>query len=134
MDLLTKNNDQLTMIASKDEKFRIGDICRSGNIISQVVEIRFADLPGILEHVLRQSLIPSSNVSDDTSSEIQTMFGNISDSKMIITKIRGHLENENHKEIFKPGLMDFDISREKTKPRLMQLEKFLKILDLNFGN
>lgn len=134
MDLLTKNNDQLTIIASKDEKLRIGDICLSGNIISQVVEIRFADLPGILEHVLRQSLIPSSNVSDDTSSEIQTMFGNISDSKMIITKIRGHLENENHKEVFKPGLMDFDISREKTKPHLMPLEKFLKILDLNFGN
>ena len=133
MDLLTKHDDQLVIIASKDEKIRIGDIIVSDSIISQVVEVRFADLPGILEHVLRQSLIPKAQVSEDTSSEIQTMFGNISDSKMIITKIRGHLENENGKEIFKSGLMDFSVSREKTKPKLLSAEKFLKLLGLDFG-
>ena len=119
MYLLTKNDDQLVIVASKDEKIRVGDICESDGVISQVVEIRFVDLPGILEHVIRQSLIPRVEVSEDTSDEIQTMFGNISDSKMIITKIRGHLEKDNGKDVFKKGLMEFDISREKTKPKLL---------------
>lgn len=121
------------MVASKDEKIRVGDICESDGVISQVVEIRFVDLPGILEHVIRQSVIPPINVSEDTSSEIQTMFGNISDSKMIITKIRGHLENSGKTEVFKKGLMDFGISREKTKPRLLSQKKFLDCLGLSFS-
>jgi len=131
--LLTKNDDQLVIVASKDEKIRVGDICESDGVISQVVEIRFVDLPGILEHVIRQSLIPRVDVSEDTSDEIQTMFGNISDSKMIITKIRGHLEKDNGKDVFKKGLMEFDISREKTKPKLLPQKKFLDCLGLSFG-
>lgn len=133
MYLLTKNDDQLVIVASKDEKIRVGDICESDGVISQVVEIRFVDLPGILEHVIRQSLIPRVEVSEDTSDEIQTMFGNISDSKMIITKIRGHLEKDNGKDVFKKGLMEFDISREKTKPKLLPQKKFLDCLGLSFG-
>jgi len=133
MYLLSKIDDQLVIIASRNEEITVGDICESDGVISQVVEIRFADLPGILEHVIRQSLIPLSKVTEDTPIEIETMFGNIADSKMVITKIRGHLEQSDGKEIFKKGLMNFPISREKTKPKLLSHKKFLECLGLNFG-
>ena len=134
MDLLTKQDDKLFIVTAPDEKLRVGDVIQSGSIISQVVEIRFADLPGILEHVLRQSLIPRSNTIENASEQIKTMFGTVADSKLVLTKIRGHIKTQNGVEIFKQGLLDFDISREKTKPMVISTEKLMILLGLNFSS
>jgi len=133
MHLLTKHEDKLLVIASRDESVRIGDVLEADGVISQVVDIGFPDLPGIQEHILRQSLIPKTNTKENTEEEIRTMFGSIADSRIVVSKIRGHISSSDGKDIFKPGLTDFNISRETTKPIVLPPKKLVQLLNLNFG-
>ena len=64
MRLLTKKADDLVVVYSPDEHVKLGDTLFVDGIVSQVINIQFADVPGVLEHVLRKSLITESNTEE----------------------------------------------------------------------
>lgn len=131
MRILLKNQNDLLLIAPPSEKVSIGDIFRSENILSQVLDIDFADLQGIMEHILRQSLIPNANVSTDIQPEVKTILESLSDQKLVRTKIRGQIKQDGENSVLLPGLTEFDVSREKTLPKLFSPRDLFNILDLS---
>lgn len=132
MRILLKEDDKLLLIASPDEDVRIGDVIDSDGIISQTIDIQFADLPGIMEHILRKSLILKSNLSEHIQPEVRTVLETLSDQKLIVTKIRGHIINVNGKKQLKPGMTELTISRERTEPKIIPQSDLFDILGLSF--
>lgn len=132
MRILLKEDDKLLFIASPDEDVRIGDVIESDGIVSQTIDIQFADLPGIMEHILRKSLILRSNLSEHIQPEVRTVLESLSDQKLVITKIRGHIVHVNDKRQLKPGMTELRISRERTQPRIIPQSELFEILDLKF--
>ena len=130
MRILLKQDDKLLLIASPDESVRIGDVFQSGEILSQTLDLQFADLPGIMEHILRQSLIAKPNISEDIQEEVKRVLETLSDQKLIITKIRGHIVEEEGVKRLKPGLTEFNLSRERTEPQILPPKELFEILDL----
>jgi len=130
MRILLKEDDKLLFIASPDESVRIGDVFQSGEILSQTLDLQFADLPGIMEHILRQSLIAKPNISQDIQEEVKRVLETLSDQKLIITKIRGHVSEEEGVKRLKPGLTEFNLSRERTEPQILPPTELFEILDL----
>jgi len=133
MRILGKQDENLLLIATPEEDVRIGDIFQSGDILSQTLDLAFADLPGILEHILRQSLINKAKVTQDIQPEVKKVLESLSDQKLVITKIRGHLEEHDGKKILKPGLTEFKVSREKTEPKILSPSLLFEILNLSFN-
>jgi len=134
MRVLLKEEDKLLFIASPEEKVVIGDVIETDGILSQTIDIEFADLPGIMEHILRKSLIRRENISENLEPEIKTILETLSDQKLIITKIRGHISTEGSRTEVKPGFTELKISRERTEPKLIPKSELFQILDLNFGS
>ncbi|MFH0847955.1 MAG: DUF87 domain-containing protein [archaeon] len=119
MYLLTKNQDSLWIVYSPEEKLKLGDNLKIGEIVAQVVDMQFADLPGVLEHILRRSLIPKSDTKQRVQPELQNIIDTLIDQKVAVAKIRGRiLESTSpegkQKRVFKPGLVEFDLSRSKS--------------------
>lgn len=134
MRILLKNQNDLMLIAPPSEQVSIGDLFRSENILSQVLDIEFADLQGIMEHILRQSLIPNANISTDIQPEVKTILESLSDQKLIKTKIRGQIIQDGENSTLLPGLTEFNVSREKSLPKLFSPRDLFEILSLNSNN
>jgi hypothetical protein len=135
--LLTKEGDELAIVFSPEEEVRLGDSLKIDGIVAQVMDIQFADLPGVLEHILRKSLITRSEVKEHIQPEVRGIIDSLSDQKLAIAKIRGRIleivdSNGNVRKIFKTGLSEFGISRAKAEIRIMDLEELLEALDLRF--
>ena len=111
MRILYKKDSDLFFIGTPDEKVLVGDSIDSNGLISQVLDIAYADLPGILEHILRQSMIPKDQVTREILPDVKRTLETLTDQKLIITKIRGHREDN----AIQRGIGHFDVSREKTK-------------------
>jgi len=69
MYVLTKYGDELALVFSPDETVRLGDTLLVDDIVAQVIDIQFADLPGVLEHILRKSLIARSATEEHVQPE-----------------------------------------------------------------
>jgi len=134
MRILLKEDDKLLFIASPEEEVTIGDVFESGGIVSQTLDLKFADLQGIMEHILRQSLIPKRNVSEDIQPEVKRVLETLSDQKLVITKIRGHILEEEGTRVFRQGLTEFNLSRERTEPTILPSRELFEILDLPTNN
>jgi len=137
MYLLTKEADDLAIVFSPEERLRIGDTLDIDGIVAQVVDIQFADLPGVLEHILRKSLISKSEVKEHIQPEVRSVIDSLADQKLAIAKIRGRLvvvsdEKGNKKRIFKTGLSEFNISRAKAKINILDQEELFSALGLRF--
>lgn len=137
MYLLTKEADDLAIVFSPEERLRIGDTLDIDGIVAQVVDIQFADLPGVLEHILRKSLISKSEVKEHIQPEVKSVIDSLTDQKLAIAKIRGRLvvvsdEKGNKKRIFKTGLSEFNISRAKAKINILDQEELFSALGLRF--
>ena len=133
MKILFKESDELLLTASPDEKIRVGDVILSESVLSQVIEIKFLTTNSIESYILRKSLIPEENNTEVVQQEISDIMGTLLDQKLITTKIRGHLENgEGDKKILKTGMIDFNLSREKTIPKKISISELFEILELQF--
>ena len=133
MKILFKESDELLLTAQPDEKIRIGDVILSESVISQVIEIKFLTTNSIEAYILRKSLIPEENTTESIQPEISGMMGILLDQKLLVTKIRGHLEDdENGRRVLKTGIADFNLSREKTIPKKISTDELFEILELTF--
>ena len=106
MYLLTKEGDELAIVYSPEESLRLGDTLIIDGVIAQVIDIQFADLPGVLEHILRKSLISKTETKEHIQPEVKSVIDSLSDQKLAIAKIRGRMievtdEKGKKKRIFK---------------------------------
>jgi hypothetical protein len=135
MYVLTKYGDELALVFSPDETVRLGDTLLIDDIVTQVVDIQFADLPGVLEHILRKSLIAKSETEEHVQPELQSVVDSLTDQKLARTKIRGHLVSDdprNAKNVFKTGLSEFNISRASANIQRLPQDALFDALDLSF--
>ena len=133
MKILFKESDELLLTAQPDEKIRIGDVILSESVLSQVIEIKFLTTNSIEAYILRKSLIPEENTTESIQPEISGMMGTLLDQKLLVTKIRGRLEDDgNGRRVLKTGITDLDLSREKTVPKKISIDELFEILELTF--
>ena len=133
MKILLKESDELLLTAQPDEKIRIGDVILSESVLSQVIDIKFLTTNSIEAYILRKSLIPEENTTESIQPEISGMMGTLLDQKLLVTKIRGRLEDDgNGRRVLKTGITDLDLSREKTVPKKISIDELFEILELTF--
>jgi len=137
MFLLTKEGDELAIVFSPEEKIRIGDTLLVDGIVVQVMDMQFADLPGVLEHILRKSLISKAEVKEDIQPEVRSVIDLLTDQKLAIAKIRGRIIEEDDqkgqkKRVFKTGLSEFNLSRAKADIKPMDQNQLFESLGLRF--
>jgi hypothetical protein len=137
MYLLTKEADELAIVFAPEESLRIGDNLDIDGIVAQVIDIQFADLPGVLEHILRKSLIAKTETQEHIQPEVKSVIDSLTDQKLAIAKIRGRIveatdEKGNKKRTFKTGLSEFNISRAKAKINILNQEDLFNALGLCF--
>jgi hypothetical protein len=113
MRLLTKEGDTLSILLAPSEKIRIGETLKVGQLVAQVIDLRFADVPGVLEHILRRSLIPKE--IRDIPPSVKSVLDTLADHKLAVAKIRGRLEKIGEQTVFKFGFLEFDLSRMETQ-------------------
>jgi hypothetical protein len=137
MYLLTKEADDLAIVFAPEERLRIGDTLDIDGIVAQVIDIQFADLPGVLEHILRKSLVAKSEVKEHIQPEVQSVVDALTDQKLAIAKIRGRLidvtdDQGNKQRAFKTGLSEFSISRAKAQINILDQGELFAALGLQF--
>jgi hypothetical protein len=124
-------------VFAPEESLRIGDNLDIEGVIAQVIDITFADLRGVLEHILRKSLISKTETQEHIQPEVKSVIDSLTDQKLAIAKIRGRLvettdEKGNKTKIFKTGLSEFNISRAKAKIKILNQEELFNALGLCF--
>ncbi|MEP0825015.1 MAG: DUF87 domain-containing protein [Nitrososphaera sp.] len=134
MQVLYKEGDEIWIILSETEKVRVGDILNIDGIITQIVDIAFANVPGVLEHLLRKSLIPASKVAQEIQPEVKSVLDTLADKKLAVTKIRGRILQDGNASIFRSGIVELPISRARTQPALMDQGQLFDLLGLQFLN
>lgn len=137
MYLLTKESDELAIVFAPEERLRIGDNLDIDGVVAQVIDIRFADLPGVLEHILRKSLIAKTETTEHIQPQVKNVIDSLADQKLAIAKIRGHLiEVDDGKggkrKVFKTGLSEFNISRAKATINVLNQQDLFNALGLCF--
>ena len=137
MYLLTKEADELAIVYSPEEKLRLGDTLTVDGIIAQVVDINFADLPGVLEHILRKSLVAKADTKEHIQPEVKSVIDSLTDQRLAIAKIRGRIvegsdDKGNKKKVFRTGLSEFNISRSRTEIKVLGQDDLFNALGLYF--
>jgi hypothetical protein len=138
MYLLTKDKDDLWIVYSPEEELKLGDSVRIGNIVAQVVDMQFADLPGVLEHILRKSLIPKSETTERIHPEVKNILDSLIDQKVAVAKIRGRIVEDaqssgTERRAFRTGLTEFDVSRSKSEIQVLRQDELFEMLNLKSG-
>ena len=137
MYLLTKLGDELNIVYSPQEKVRLGDTLLIDDIVAQVIDIQFADLPGVLEHILRKSLIAKSETEEHIQPEVKSVIDLLADQRLAIAKIRGRIAetddgNGSIQRAFKTGLSEFNISRARSDIQILSQDDLCDALGLLF--
>jgi len=134
MYLFTKQADDLLVIFPPEERIRLGDTLFIDGVVAQVVDVRFADVPGILEHILRKSLIGETDTQQDVEPELKNYLNQLTDQKLAVAKIRGRIVNTEEQEgsqgTFKTGLSEFNISRARADIRVLGQRQLFDALKL----
>ena len=100
MKIYRKEGDVMQLISFPEEEVNKGDYLlvedqrsRRGLII-QVIDIQFANIPGILEDILRDVMTEESIQGNDVDPlDISSQVAVLKDTKLLVCKIRGALEN-----------------------------------------
>ncbi|RLG06511.1 MAG: hypothetical protein DRN59_02885 [Thaumarchaeota archaeon] len=96
--ILAKNNDTIELLASPDEPpLMRGDylLIADGDkkLLAQIIDIEYADVPGILEDTLRELASESISVKNFDPYNIGSILVGVKDSRRIIAKFRGVIAN-----------------------------------------
>ena len=126
MRILNKKGDEIYILCRPDESLRIGDCLNIGGIIAQVIDVEYATLPGILEHILRKSLLEGAETEEYIQRETKTFLDTLSDHRLAITKIRGTYDGKE----FKPGFTELSVDRSNAPISLMKPEEIANMLKL----
>lgn len=120
MKIYRKEGDVMQLISFSEEEVNKGDYllvedqrARRGLII-QVVDIQFANIPGILEDILRDVMTEESIHGNDLDPlDISSQVAVLKDTKLLLCKIRGALENgqPTHNASWLPSRINSSISR-----------------------
>jgi len=101
MRLYKKEGNTIQILSFPDEKIEKGDYLliedpsTQKGLIVQVVDVQFANAPGILEELLRDSTTDQHlNGEDFDPFQVVSHMTYIQDSNMLLCKIRGTIENE----------------------------------------
>lgn len=98
MKILSKNGDTIELLASPDEEpLTRGDYIlitdRGKSILAQVIDAEYADVPGILEDVLRELASEQLSVRNFDPYNVGSILLDVKDSRRIIAKLRGVIVN-----------------------------------------
>ena len=100
MKIYRKEGDVMQLISFPEEEVNKGDYLivedqRSHRgLIIQVIDIQFANIPGILEDILRDVMTEESIQGNDVDPlDISSQVAVLKDTKLLLCKIRGALEN-----------------------------------------
>ena len=126
MRILNKKGDEIYILCRPDESLRIGDCLNIGGIIAQVIDVEYATLPGILEHILRKSLLGGAETEENIQQEAKTFLDTLSDHRLAITKIRGTYDGKE----FRPGFTELSVDRSNASISLMRPEEVANMLEL----
>lgn len=126
MRILNKKGDEIYILCRPDESLRIGDCLNVGGIIAQVIDVEYATLPGILEHILRKSLLGRAETEEHIQQEAKTFLDTLSDHRLAITKIRGTYDGKE----FRPGFTELSVDRSNAPISLMKPEEVANMLEL----
>jgi len=130
LKVLTKEGDVIKILAEPEERIRLGESILIDNIVAQIVEVQFADVPGVLEHLLRKSLVPESQRTENLQPQLKPFLDRLADHKLLIGKIRGNIEGTEPNIKFRRGLTEFILSRSSSKPKVLDESILFKILGL----
>ncbi len=134
MYLFTKQADNLLIIFPPEERIMLGDTLFIDGVVAQVVDVRFADVPGVLEHILRKSLIGEPDKQEDVESELKNYINQLTDQKLAVAKIRGRIAEDGDKGdstgTFKTGLSEFNISRARADIHVLGQSELFDALKL----
>jgi DNA helicase HerA-like ATPase len=115
-----KEGDVMQLISYPDEEVNKGDYLlvedqrsRRGLII-QVIDIQFANIPGILEDILRDVMTEESIQGNDVDPlDISSQVAVLKDTKLLVCKIRGALEDgrPTHNVAWLPSRINSSVSK-----------------------
>jgi hypothetical protein len=131
MYLLSKDANDLWIVFSPSERLRLGDNIKIDDVVAQIVDIQFADLPGVLQHLLRKSLIPPSETEEEIQPEVKSIVDSLSDQKVALAKIRGRIVETDRGQSFHTGISEFNLSRAKSKIELLDENALFKMLGIS---
>ncbi|RLG03325.1 MAG: hypothetical protein DRN54_03075, partial [Thaumarchaeota archaeon] len=94
MKILTKSGDTIEFLASPSEdSLTRGDyiliIDGDKSLLAQVIDVEYADVPGILEDALRELASESMSIRNFDPYEVGSILMDVKDSRRIIAKFRG---------------------------------------------
>ncbi|MFH0849051.1 MAG: DUF87 domain-containing protein [archaeon] len=100
MKLFRKEGDSVQLIASPEESAEKGDYLlvedprENKGLIVQVIDVQFANVPGILEDILRDEITGSQAEGEDYDPlNVKSQITLLKDTRLVICKIRGATEN-----------------------------------------
>jgi len=100
LKILKKEGDSIQLLCFPDEDVEKGDylLIRDGGkergLISQVIDVQYANIPGILEDLLRDGISESSLTGEDVDPfSVSSHLAVLKDTRLLIAKIRGALQN-----------------------------------------
>ena len=101
MKILRKEGDSIQLLCFPDEEVEKGDylLVRDGlkdrALIVQIIDIQYANIPGILEDLLRDGISEFSLSGDDIDPlQVTSQIAVLKDTRLLIGKIRGALEHD----------------------------------------
>ena len=135
MYLLSKDANDLWIVFSPSERLRLGDNLKIDDIVAQIIDVQFADLPGVLQHLLRKSLIPIAETEEEIQPEVKSIVDSLSDQKVALAKIRGRIvATDGHGgKSFHTGISEFNLSRAKSKIELLDENALFQMLGISPG-
>jgi len=101
LKILKKEGDSIQLLCFPDEDVEKGDylLIRDGTkeraLISQIIDVQYANIPGILEDLLRDGISESSLTGEDVDPfKVSSQLELLKDTRLLIAKIRGALQND----------------------------------------
>jgi len=96
--LYKKEGDTLKILCLPDEEVEKGDYLlveepdKDRALVAQVVDIQFANIPGVLEELLRDSIVSYLDCGQDVDPfDLESHLAYLEDAKLLLCKIRGGL-------------------------------------------
>ncbi|HDJ25991.1 MAG TPA: hypothetical protein ENF34_01580, partial [Candidatus Bathyarchaeota archaeon] len=98
MRLYRKEGDTLKVLCLPDEEVEKGDYLlveepdRRRALLAQVIDVQFANIPGVLEELLRDSMVNCLDCGQDMDPlDLGSHLAYLEDARLLLCKIRGGL-------------------------------------------
>ena len=100
MKILRKEGDDIHLLCFPDEEVDKGDYLlvtdkvKDRSLIIQVIDIQYANIPGILEDLLRDGISEGALTGDDVDPfKVSSQIMILKDTRLLVAKIRGAIED-----------------------------------------